>query len=74
MMFKSTFPASFYKILQRYVHAEFRKRKALMAAKAWISQPHKNVLPSFKKLISLAYRYPQTAYVKQKMEKYAKPL
>jgi radical SAM superfamily enzyme YgiQ (UPF0313 family) len=74
MMFKSTFPSSFYKILQRYVHAEFRKRKALMAAKAWMVKPYKNVLPSFKKLLSLAYRYPQTAYVKQKMEKYAKPL
>jgi radical SAM superfamily enzyme YgiQ (UPF0313 family) len=74
MMFKSTFPATFYKILQRYVHAEYRKRKAISAVKNWIVQPHRNPGFALKKLGSLAYRFPQTAYMKLKMERNAKPL
>lgn len=74
MMFRSTFPGAFYKILQRYVHAEYRKQKAILAVKNWLARPCYNPLFALKKLLSLIYRYPQTAYVKLKMERNAKPL
>lgn len=61
LMFEGTYPADFYKKLQRYVHHEFRKRKALEA------------LSNFKdlrKILSLSYRIPQSMISKASIRKY----
>ncbi len=61
MMFNATYPAMFYKKLQRYVHHEFRKRKAFEAFKK---------LNDLKKIFSLLYRIPQTYLSKIAIKKY----
>lgn len=61
MMFKSTFPGTFYKKLQRYVHSEYRKRKAIAAWKE-----NKDL----KKAASLLFRIPQTFRLKAAINKY----
>lgn len=61
VMFKGTYPADFYKHLQRWVHYRFR------AWKAWESWKTKS---SWLKLISIIYRIPQIILVKQRIRKY----
>jgi anaerobic magnesium-protoporphyrin IX monomethyl ester cyclase len=63
MMFNSTYPGEFYKKLQRYVHSEYRKRKAI---KAW--QQHRDI----KKVLSLLFRIPQTIKLKAQVLRYVK--
>lgn len=61
MMFNSTYPGEFYKKLQRYVHSEYRKQKAIAAWKN-----HKDA----KKAASLLFRIPQTIVHKAAINKY----
>lgn len=61
IMFDATYPADFYKKLQRYVHYEFRKKQALAALYK---------LNNWNKLFSLVYRIPQTIIAKRSIAKY----
>ncbi len=61
VMFKSTYPAEFYKQLQRLVHYKFRSWQAMAAWK-------KN--KDIKKAMSLLYRIPQTLLTQQKVNKF----
>lgn len=62
VMFNSTFPAAFYKQLQRLVHYQFRKWKAL---EAW--KTNNNI----KQGVVALMRVPQVLWAKQQMKKYA---
>ncbi|TAE82372.1 MAG: radical SAM protein [Bacteroidetes bacterium] len=62
VMFNSTYPADFYKQLQRLVHYQFRKWKAL---EAWKTK--NNVKQGAVALM----RVPQVMWAKQQMKKYA---
>lgn len=61
IMFNATYPADFYKKLQRYVHHNFRKQQALLALKEG---------KNWKKILSLSYRIPQTILSKNSIKKY----
>jgi radical SAM superfamily enzyme YgiQ (UPF0313 family) len=62
VMFKGTYPADFYKHLQRLVHYRFRAWKALQR---WKTER------SLRQLISLAYRIPQIIFTQQRINKHA---
>ena len=64
VMFKSTYPAPFYKKLQRHIHHEFRKRKGMEAL-----QRLKD-LNDFKLALSLSYRIPQSLISKVQLASY----
>lgn len=54
MMFKGTFPAEFYRKLQRYVHREFRRRQAMARLRkgSWVENA--------RAAAELTYRIPQS--------------
>jgi radical SAM superfamily enzyme YgiQ (UPF0313 family) len=56
LLFEGTYPSAFYKKLQRYVHQEFRKRKAL----------------EHKKYAEWAYRLPRTFFSKVLIRNYVR--
>lgn len=61
VMFEGVYSSEFYKKLQRYVHHEFRKRKALEAVK--------NGDPS--RIVEWAFRIPQALISKSRIAQYA---
>ncbi len=61
VMFEGAYSSEFYKKLQRYVHHEFRKRKALEAVK--------NGDPS--RIVEWAFRFPQALISKSRIAQYA---
>ncbi len=61
VMFEGAYSSEFYKKLQRYVHHEFRKRKALEAVK--------NGDPS--RIVEWAFRIPQALISKSRIAQYA---
>ena len=61
IMFKSTYPADFYKKLQRFVHHQFRLKQAFLALKNG---------KDFNKIMSLFYRIPQAYFSKISISKY----
>lgn len=65
VMFESTYPASFYKKLQRHVHYEFRKRQALASLGRF------NSLSDIKRAASLGYRIPMSLISGAELKKYA---
>jgi anaerobic magnesium-protoporphyrin IX monomethyl ester cyclase len=62
VMFKGTYPADFYKHLQRLVHYKFRAWKAI---EAW------RTAHNVKKVLSLGYRIPQIWLAQQRVKKHA---
>jgi hypothetical protein len=63
IMFNATYPADFYKKLQRFVHYKFRQKQALIAL---INNG------KIRKGLSLSYRIPQTLLAKWSIQKYVK--
>jgi hypothetical protein len=61
IMFNATYPADFYKKLQRFVHHKFRRNKALEEFKT---------KGNWKALLQLSYRIPQTLYSQIRIHKY----
>ncbi len=61
IMFNATYPADFYRKLQRFVHYKFRQKQAFLALKN---------TGSIKKGASLFYRIPQTFIAAQSIKKY----
>lgn len=61
IMFNATYPADFYRKLQRFVHYKFRQKQAV------------NALKNFReicKIASLSYRIPQTFLAEKSLKKY----
>ncbi len=61
IMFNATYPASFYKKLQRFVHYKFRQKQAFFAFKK-----RKRI----REIFSLSYRIPQTFIASWSIKKY----
>jgi anaerobic magnesium-protoporphyrin IX monomethyl ester cyclase len=71
LMFKNTFPAGFYKELQRYLHRRFRSRQGLMALKSLLKDPSsltgKNIARLGKAPFHFAGTFVHAARMKQLM-------
>lgn len=67
LMFRNTYPSSFYKQLHRYVHKNYRKRMAMESAAEWLRHPLAGGWPVFKKAVSGLFLIPQVFLAKQKM-------
>jgi radical SAM superfamily enzyme YgiQ (UPF0313 family) len=61
IMFNATYPANFYRKLQRFVHYKFRQKQAFLALK------NENKLS---KIFTLSYRIPQTLLAQWSLKKY----
>lgn len=57
MMYKSTFPPSYYKILQRYVHSRYRIQRGLNRLKD-LSRSQIFIDGDFRKILSMLYHTP----------------
>jgi len=68
LMFKNTYPASFYKQLHHYVHKNYRKHIAIHCMKKIFTDPRGITLKSIKKAASFAYYTPAAFYAKRKLE------
>jgi radical SAM superfamily enzyme YgiQ (UPF0313 family) len=67
LMFRNTYPPSFYKQLHRYVHKSYRKHLAFEHARKIIEEPVKTNLNSIKKALSALYYVPATFLEKRKL-------
>ena len=61
IMFNATYPADFYKKLQRFVHYKFRQKQAFSALRN---------AGKMSKIASLSYRIPQTLLAEWSIKKY----
>jgi anaerobic magnesium-protoporphyrin IX monomethyl ester cyclase len=57
MMYKNTFPAVYYKILQRYVHSRYRIRRGINRVKEVVEKPGVRT-GDFRKIASMLYHLP----------------
>jgi anaerobic magnesium-protoporphyrin IX monomethyl ester cyclase len=57
MLYESTFPQGYYKILQRYVHSRFRIQRGLNRVKDLLQKPVIDVR-DFRKIASMIYNFP----------------
>ncbi len=55
MLFKSTFPPSFYKKLQRFVHRNYRTKQGIAELKILVSQPSKLSFASLRRIAGIPY-------------------
>jgi anaerobic magnesium-protoporphyrin IX monomethyl ester cyclase len=69
MMFRNTYPASFYKSLHKYVHKNYRKHLAFENLSALVNHPGKSSFHQIKKALTLFYYIPATLIEKQKLNK-----
>jgi radical SAM superfamily enzyme YgiQ (UPF0313 family) len=67
LMFSNTYQPAFYKQLYRYVHASYRKHRAIANIKNIIKRPRSFNLNAIKKTISLLYYIPATIFHQQKL-------
>ncbi len=61
MMFRSTFPPTYYKRLHHYIHRVYRTKKGISAVKLWLGNPAKQFRQNIKNIISTAYNLFQLA-------------
>jgi radical SAM superfamily enzyme YgiQ (UPF0313 family) len=69
MMFKNTYPAAYYKILQRYIHARFRLKRNFLQLTGFVNRP---VADTFKKLFSIPYYCMTAVWMNVKMKNLAR--
>jgi radical SAM superfamily enzyme YgiQ (UPF0313 family) len=68
LMFKNTYPASFYKQLHRYVHKNYRKHIAIRNIKKIFTEPSAISFRDIKKAASVTYYGPAAFFAKRKLE------
>ena len=67
VMFRSTYPGSFYKELQRYVHRRFRARQALAALRGWRAE--RSLSPkAVRRIAALPVYYTRALLHRRKLE------
>ncbi|MFM8912894.1 MAG: B12-binding domain-containing radical SAM protein [Flammeovirgaceae bacterium] len=54
LMFQNTYPAPFYKLLHRYIHARHRMKKNFLLAMGWLRKPLGHPL-TLKKILAIPY-------------------
>lgn len=69
LMFHNTYPPSYYKTLQRFVHRKFRALQGVHAAKKIIIG--KNTVHSFKKMLTIPYHFSLAVFLKMSLRKLA---
>lgn len=57
LMFRNTYPPSFYKVLHRYIHSRYRIQRGWVRLKNFSKQPH-SFSRDARKLASMAYHLP----------------
>jgi anaerobic magnesium-protoporphyrin IX monomethyl ester cyclase len=57
MMYRSTFPAAYYRTLQRYVHSRYRIRRGVNRLTEFMRKPRIN-MGDFRKIASMIYHIP----------------
>ena len=57
MMYQGTYPLTYYKILQRYVHSLYRIQRGLNRMKDFVKRPNLYI-SDFKKIASMLYHIP----------------
>ncbi len=67
LMFKNTYPPSFYKQLHRFVHKDYRKYLAFENVRKILSDPSSLTLKTLKKAASIVYYVPAAFIAKQKL-------
>jgi radical SAM superfamily enzyme YgiQ (UPF0313 family) len=72
LMFKNTFPSSFYKDLHRYLHKKYRSKQALTELKNIHSNPKDLSQLKIKKVSSYLYHRPAAWYFKKRLQRYTK--
>jgi radical SAM superfamily enzyme YgiQ (UPF0313 family) len=72
LMFRNTYPASFYKQLHRFVHQDYRKHLALENLHKIFAQPSSLTLSALKKIASIVYYIPAAFIARKKLKAIAK--
>ena len=62
LMFSSTFPPSFYKVLHRYVHDRYRIKKGRLSFLRLFQSPFKNLKNNVQNIVKMTYHAPQAIY------------
>jgi anaerobic magnesium-protoporphyrin IX monomethyl ester cyclase len=70
MMFRSTYPAPFYKALQRYIHERYRTRQGIAELKKLISSPLKISSSQLRRVFATAYHAPAEIIHGSRLKKY----
>ena len=68
LMFRNTYPASFYRQLHQFVHKDYRKHLAFENLKKIILNPSSLTLNTLKKIFSAFYYIPASFIAKQKLK------
>lgn len=68
MMFSNTYPSSFYKVLQRYVHRTYRTRQGITEMKNLFSSPVQISFRQLKRIAAIPVHATGSAYYKSKLE------
>ncbi len=69
MMFRNTYPAAYYKLLQRFVHRKYRTKQGMAELESVIKKPALLSLNSLRRIVSVPVHYSGSLYYKKKMEK-----
>ncbi|TAH40338.1 MAG: B12-binding domain-containing radical SAM protein [Bacteroidetes bacterium] len=69
MMFKNTYPAAYYKLLQRFVHRKYRTKQGMEELVTIMKRPAKLNFSSLKRIVSVPFHYSGSIYYKSKMDK-----
>jgi anaerobic magnesium-protoporphyrin IX monomethyl ester cyclase len=68
MLFQSSYPPNFYKILQRYVHRNYRTHQGIEELKKLVSQPSKFTILSFKRIMAVPFHFAAQQFQKRKLK------
>ncbi|MBS1526331.1 MAG: B12-binding domain-containing radical SAM protein [Bacteroidetes bacterium] len=74
LMFRNTFPPSYYKQLHRYVHQNYHRHLAKNSMATWLKKPFQTDLRQVRKALSVFYHAPATLLEKMKLQKLEKAL
>jgi anaerobic magnesium-protoporphyrin IX monomethyl ester cyclase len=72
MMFRNTYPAPFYKELQRYIHKRYRAKQGLYEFKKVLSLPFKITLQQLKRISGIPFYYAGSLLRKKRLSKFEK--
>lgn len=72
VMFQSTFPAPFYKELQRYIHKRFRMRQGMESLKRLAASPARISRSDLKRIAAISFHLPGRIIHERRMKSFEK--
>ncbi|HNS12807.1 MAG TPA: radical SAM protein [Bacteroidia bacterium] len=69
MMFHNTYPARYYKFLQRFIHRKYRTKQGLSEISKLLKQPGLTSFSSLRRIVSVPFHFGGSIYYKNKMNK-----